>query len=222
MSREAEFSALLAELHHTTNRLVSYHQLTERTLATGFGVLGAVTVLALANGHYEILMGFPIAVALIYLFVLYLTQEVLALGGYGAALEEELNLRTQKPLFVAELKLARMGHRSPVTIAMWVVLGTLAAGFSSLALWLALWGPGRDVLGPEHREIVGWVVVAAHLIVWCLVVIAAHATRSLHRKRYKAARANLGNGHRPWGLSYGRPRSRSTFASPSGHSREKR
>jgi hypothetical protein len=138
---------LFEECQEVGKKVSGLVELDERLVTVGATlIIGAATV-AVAKGKEDILLGVPLAISALLSFIAYLHGELFALGGYKAALEEELNRRVGRPIIVWESHVSvPLRHRSRATI-------------TALAFLVLLYGAGSFAAVVEaHRasDVAGW------------------------------------------------------------------
>src|ERR1039457_5551402 len=89
---------LVEEYQETRKRITEFMVVDERLLATGVSVLATAASVAIGTGRTYFLLAVPLAFAAVLCFADFSHSEVLALGGYNAALEEAIEVRTGVPV----------------------------------------------------------------------------------------------------------------------------
>lgn len=83
--------ALVDENKEIGSRITAYHTLGVRMLTVATTILLGAAGLAAANGFWYALLGLPFGLCVIAAYLVYINTEVIALGAYKRALEEQLN-----------------------------------------------------------------------------------------------------------------------------------
>lgn len=182
---------LVAECRDTGGRLTAYLLLGERVLATSLAVLSLAAGLAVNAKKPYLLMGLPLAFAIVIMYIIYLNTEAISLGGYKAALEEEITRRLGQPVMFWESKVASMQHRSLPQYSMRVVTCLFFAGSIVVALVQAF---GTQT--PKHwgHHFAAWYVggtVGSVFVSIAAIAVSAIFEMKSHRHTATLARAVL-------------------------------
>ena len=114
---------LIEEARSVGEQITQTFLSSERVLATGVAVLSLGAGFAVAREKSYLLMGFPILASVIAAYAAFMSAELMALGGYRAALERKIHLLAGRPVSIWESVLAEQRHGSTLT---WVLRGSLA------------------------------------------------------------------------------------------------
>jgi hypothetical protein len=185
LSSEKITEMLFDECQEVGKKVSGLVELDERLVTVGATlIIGAATV-AVAKGKEDILLGVPLAISALLSFIAYLHGELFALGGYKAALEEELARRVGRPIIVWESHVSvPLRHRSQATI-------------TALMFLVLLYGAGSFAAVIEaHRaaDVAGWRQAHGALLVvltWASIFVGALASGfalTSARLGYKRAR----------------------------------
>lgn len=176
---------LVTECRDIGNRLTAYLLLGERILATSLAILTLAAGLAVNYKKPYLLMGLPLAFSIVILYVLYLNSEAISLGGYKAALEEEITCRVGYPVMFWESKVARMRHHSIPQYSMRVISCLFFVGSIAVALGQAFGTESPTHWG--HRYASWYVSGTIASIVASIAAIALSFTSEMRSHRQVAA-----------------------------------
>jgi hypothetical protein len=161
----------VAECRDTGSRLTEYLLLGERVLATALAVLSLATTLAINYKKSYLLMGLPLAFAIAVLYVIYLNTEAISLGGYKAALEDEITRRLGHPVTFWESRIARMRHHSIPNYSMRVVTCLFFLGSIIVALAQAFATQSRSHFGHQYAALyIGGTITSIIVSVTAIIV----------------------------------------------------
>lgn len=154
----------------------------ERMLATGVGLLGTASLLAIANGKPQTLTALPFALSLLFCFVEYQHSNVLALGGYKSVLEEAIALRLGAPVPAWESAIAPHLHRDRAIM----MVRTLVVIFYVVSIGIALYElrgiTKQGHWGHDHAMLYSVLIIGSILVGSAACMVAERsATRQYAR-----------------------------------------
>ena len=161
---------LFAECQEAGKKISGLVELDERLVTVGATLIVGAATVAVAKGKEDILLGLPLAISALLSFIAYLHGELFALGGYKAALEEELTRRVGRPLIVWESHVSvPTRHRSAATITALLFLTLLYAAGSFAAV----------IEARRSADVIGWRSAHGSLLIgmtWASIVAGALAS----------------------------------------------
>lgn len=173
---------LLEECRNVSERLVSYLLMGEKILASSVVLISFGVTLAINSGKIYLLIGLPLSLSLLIVYLLFLNTEALSLGGYQAALEGEVARRLRFPVTHWESEVAR--HRHSAVANIWIRVIISAAYLSSVAVAViqAVETTSVDRLGLVNG-ILCIVGTSASIVAGSVAILLSHADeRRAHTK----------------------------------------
>lgn len=121
---ESVLSYLAKELELTSQKITAYHIRSEHAITSGIALVGGILTAAASLKIPTLLVFMPFGLSLVVILSQYLNAEALALGGYKAVLEEEINKLVEYPVTMWESRIAHSRHRDISTWAMRLMVAT--------------------------------------------------------------------------------------------------
>lgn len=159
--------ALLDEIGRLGSLIEDRLQAAERFVAVAGSIAGIGLTLGLFQSQRMILIGLPVAIALIFIFMIQIYTDASTHSGHRKALEEILNARLGEPVLIGQSVVgAQHARRKSVPLSL-----ILAA-----CVWLATVALGASAAWPlRDSSVTDWLV----FLLFCLLVAIAIATLSL-------------------------------------------
>jgi hypothetical protein len=136
---------LVSECRDLGTRIAELNTIGERLLGTTTALLALAASVAISGGRAYLLMSLPFVLSVIITYMQYLHSDLMAMGGYKRALEEELERRTGFPIIQWESRVVPSGFSRAQVIGtrLMVVLSLAASAVVALNEAHATTQPGH-------------------------------------------------------------------------------
>ena len=125
---------LVSECRDLGTRIAELNTSCERLLGPTTALLALAASVAISGGRAYLLMGLPFVLSIIITYLQYLNSDLMAMGGYKRALEEEIERRTGFPIIQWESRVVPSGSSRTQLIGLRLMLALSLAASAVIAL----------------------------------------------------------------------------------------
>jgi hypothetical protein len=188
--RTSRLEVLTGEAARAGDQIKDILLATERAIALGIAVLAVGVNVAVANHYTEFLLVAPLLANVLFAYTAFMNSELLSLGGYKAAIEEEVNRSLGRSTLVWESQIASRRHHSLPAVVLRCFLVACGVALNVTALVVAFRTRSSGHWGFHHsRLIIGSTLVL--IVVTGVMTVASLAAMWRERGKVYERTRNL-------------------------------
>jgi hypothetical protein len=182
---------LVSECRDLGTRIAELNTSGERLAGPTIALLALAASVAISGGRAYLLMGLPFVLSVIITYLQYLYSDLMAMGGYKRALEEEIERRTGFPVIQWESHVVPSRFSRPQVIGTNLMISLALAASAAVAL-----NEARATTQPGHwgnNHSVWYILLTAVSIVvgFGIILICSRAARRARVRTTAMVRASF-------------------------------